>query len=283
MLSFFGMGLLGSNFVRALRKRGEEVHVWNRTHEKAVALESEGAKAFEDPADAARGATRIHLTLSDDQAVDDVLERAQAGIARGAVIVDHSTTSAPGVLERRERWHERGVTFVHAPVFMGPQNARESTGLMLVSGPRAELEPLREPLAAMTGKLVDLGERPDAAAAFKLMGNLFLMNLTVGLAEMLTLAKALDVAPQEAATIFDHFNPGTSIGWRIKKMVDGQFDDPSWELQMARKDARLMLEAANEAEVALATLPAIIDRMDDLIAEGHGGDDWTVIAKDAVS
>ena len=53
MIAFFGMGLLGSNFVRALRKRGEDVHVWNRSADKARALESVGAKAFDDPAAAA--------------------------------------------------------------------------------------------------------------------------------------------------------------------------------------------------------------------------------------
>ena len=60
----------------------------------------------------------------------------------------------------------------------------------------------------MTGKLVDLGERPDARAAFKLIGNLFLMCMTAGLADMLALAQALDVAPADAATLFEHFNPG---------------------------------------------------------------------------
>ena len=282
MIAFFGMGLLGSNFVRALRKRGEDVHVWNRNPARAQALESEGARAFADPAEAARGAERVHLTVSDDAAVDEVLERARGGIARGTIIVDHSTTSAQGVIARRARWAERGVTFVHAPVFMGPQNARESTGLMMISGPRPELEPLRAPLTAKTGKLVDLGLRPDAAAAFKLMGNLFLINLTVGIADMLALAKAHGVAPGDAATLFDQFNPGVTIGGRIKRMVDAAFADPSWELAMARKDARLMREAAQAAHVALTTIDAIIARMDEKIAGGHGAEDWTVIAEDAV-
>jgi 3-hydroxyisobutyrate dehydrogenase len=282
MIAFFGMGLLGSNFVRALRRRGEDVHVWNRSPDKATALEADGARAFADPAEAARGATRVHLTLPDDAVVDDVLERARPGLATGVVIVDHSTTSAPGALARIARWRERGITFVHAPVFMGPQNAREATGIMMVSGPRDVVDPLRPVLAPMTGKLVDLGERPDAAAAFKLLGNLFLICMTTGLAEMLALAKALDVPAAQAASLFDSFNPGVTISGRIKRMVDAAFADPSWELAMARKDARLIMEAASAAGVPLAVLPAIAARMDAVIAEGHGEDDWTVIAKDVV-
>lgn len=283
MIAFLGMGLLGSNFVRALRRRGEDVNVWNRSPAKATALEPEGARAFVDPVEAVRGATRVHLTLVDDAVVDDVLARARAGFAQGTVIVDHTTTSTEGALARIARWRERGITYVHAPVFMGPQNARESTGVMLVSGARAAVEPLLPVLAPMTGKLVDLGERPDAAAAFKLLGNSFLICMTAGLAEMLALAKAINVDPATAATLFDSFNPGPTIPTRIKRMVDQAFADPSWELAMARKDARLMMEAAAAAAVPLAVLPAIAARMDAVIAEGLGEHDWTVIAKDAVT
>ena len=49
-IAFFGTGLLGSGFVRALLRRGETVHVWNRSPEKAKALEEHGARVFEDPA-----------------------------------------------------------------------------------------------------------------------------------------------------------------------------------------------------------------------------------------
>ena len=164
MIAFFGMGLLGSNFVRALRRRGEDVHVWNRSPEKATALEAEGARAFTDPAEAARGAARVHLTLPDDAVVDDVLERARPGITASTVIVDHSTTSTKGALARIARWREHGIAFVPAPVFMGPQNARDSTGIMMVSGPRNVVEPVKpvivptnEPFFALTRTAKTIG------------------------------------------------------------------------------------------------------------------------------
>lgn len=283
MIAFFGAGMLGSGFVRALRRRGEDVQVWNRTAEKATALEDCGARAFADPAAAAKGATHVHLSLSDDGAVDDVLERARPGFAPGVVLVDHTTTTASGTKERVARWDERGIPFVHAPVFMGPQNALESTGLMLVSGARPRVDAVKPRLEPMTGKVLDLGERVDAAASFKLLGNLFLMFLTSGLADFLSLAKALEVPPLEAATLFTHFNPGATIDARMKRMTDAKWSNASWELAMARKDARLMLEEAERGGVPLAVLPAIAARMDAMIARGHGKDDWTVIAKDALA
>src|ERR1700722_9242373 len=255
MITFFGMGLLGSSFVRALRKRGEEVHVWNRSPARAKALEDSGARAFDEPAEAVRGASRLHLTLSDDAAVDDVLERARPGFGPGLVIVDHTTTSPSGTATRAARWAERGVAFQHAPVFMGPQNALESTGIMLASGDRARFDALAPELSKMTGKLVYQGAKPERAAGFKLLGNMFLMFMTTGLADVLALAKAQGISGADAFALFDAFNPGAQIPARAKRLLEGDFSHPSWELAMARKDARLMIEEAARARVPLAVVP----------------------------
>jgi 3-hydroxyisobutyrate dehydrogenase len=282
MIAFFGTGLLGAGFVRALRRRGEDVHVWNRTPAKARALVADGAQAFDDPAEAARGAARIHLTLSDDAAVDEVLERARPGFAPGVVLVDHTTTSASGTAARAARWAERGVTFQHAPVFMGPQNALDSTGVMLASGDRAIYDALAPELARMTGKLIYLGPTPERAAGFKLIGNMYLMFLTTGLADMFAFAKTVGVAPADAASLFEFFNPAGLVAVRAKRMLDRDFQNPSWELAMARKDARLMLEETARGGGSLAIVPAIARELDRWLERGHAHDDWTVIAKDAV-
>ena len=282
MITFFGMGLLGSSFVRALRKRGEEVQVWNRTLARAKAVEDSGARAVSDPAEAVKGATRLHLTLSDDAAVDDVLERARPGFGPDLVIVDHTTTSPSGTATRAARWAERGVAFQHAPVFMGPQNALESSGIMMASGDRARFDLLSPELSKMTGKLIYMGPRPERAAGFKLLGNMFLMFMTTGMADVLALAKAEGIAPADAASLFDQFNPGAMVPARLKRMLEGDFSHPSWELAMARKDARLMIEEAARGKVPLAVVPAIAAEMDRWIEKGHAHDDWTVVAKDSL-
>ncbi|MDB5133777.1 MAG: NAD(P)-dependent oxidoreductase, partial [Mucilaginibacter sp.] len=120
MKAFLGMGLLGSNFVKAMIKKGDQVQVWNRTESKAKALEAFGAKAFAKVTDAVSGADTIHVTLKDDDTVNEVLEMASAGFKKGAVIIDHTTTSAKGAIARTKEWKDRGFTYLHAPVFMGP-------------------------------------------------------------------------------------------------------------------------------------------------------------------
>ena len=282
MVAFLGMGLLGSNFVRAMINKGATVQVWNRTSSRAIALEQYGAKAFTNVEDAVKGAAFIHLTLKDDAAVDEVLAKARPGFMDGAIIIDHTTTSATGAVQRTKEWKERGFTYLHAPVFMGPPNALESTGTMLVSGDQAVISRLEPELSKMTGKVINFGPEEGKAAGMKLIGNCFLVGFTAGIADMLSLTKALNIPFSDLSTLFDTWNPGALLPARLKRMTAGNFDKPSWELNMARKDVQLFIEAAGQGGTNLAVIPAIASEMDRWIAKGHGNDDWTVIAKDAI-
>jgi 3-hydroxyisobutyrate dehydrogenase len=283
MIAFLGMGLLGSNFVRAMISKGETVRVWNRTTSKATELEKYGAKAFANATETVKDAEVIHLTLKDDGTVNEVLAMVNAGLRPGATIIDHTTTSAGGAIQRTAEWKEKGFTYLHAPVFMGPANALESTGFMLVSGDQAVIAKHGPALSKMTGKLINFGPETGRAAGMKLIGNNFLVAFTAGLADTLSLAKALQIPATDITTLFDSWNPAATLSGRLKKMTGGDYSNPSWELNMARKDVGLFLEAAKQAGTNLVVIPAIADEMDRYIAKGHGNEDWTVIAKDAVT
>jgi len=283
MKAFLGMGLLGSNFVRAMIKKGDEVQVWNRTASKAKALETYGAKAFDQAADAVRGADVVHITLKDDDSVNEVLETAASGLKPGAIIIDHTTTSKKGAIERTKAWKDRGFTYLHAPVFMGPPNALESTGVMLVSGDQAVIKNVEEDLSKMTGKLMNLGPEEGKAAGIKLIGNLFLLSMTAGLSDTLSLAKAQGIAADDVLELFSSWNPGAMVPARLKKIIEADFSSPSWELNMARKDAGLMLSAVEEGHEKLKVIPVVAAEMDKWIEKGHGNDDWTIITKESVS
>ena len=282
MKTFIGTGLLGANFTKAMLKKGEQVNVWNRTPAKAKALEADGAKAFDNIADAVKGADRIHLTVKDDAAVDEVLEKASAGFEPGVIIIDHTTTTASGAAARTEQWKKRGYTYIHAPVFMGPQNALESTGFMMVSGDQEVISKITPELEKMTGKLLNFGTENNKAAGIKLIGNLFLIAMTAGMADTLSMAKSLGISIDEVSQLFGAWNPGVYLPMRLKKMTSNTFDQPTWELSMARKDAGLMMLEAKRAGRPLVVIPTSAAEMDRWIEKGHGNNDWTVIAKDAV-
>lgn len=279
MKAFLGMGLLGSNFVRAMIRRGESVQVWNRTTSKAQELEKAGARAFVQVQDAVRGAAEIHLALKDDAAVDEVLRAAEPGLMPGATIIDHTTTSKEGAINRTRAWTEKGFTFQHAPVFMGPANALDGTGFMLLSGDEDILKDLAPSLSKMTGKLLYFGAEVGKAAAMKLAGNAFLVCLTAGLKDTLTLSKSLGVSVEDLLTLFNSWNPGALVTARLQRMTGPDHSQPSWELNMARKDTQLFLDATQQAGNQLVLMPAIAALMDEWINKGFGNHDWTIIGK----
>ena len=279
MKAFLGTGLLGAGFTRAMISKGEQVQVWNRTFSKAKELEQYGAKAFENIAEAVKNAEVIHLALKDDATVDEALAKAEAGLKPGAIIADHTTTSVEGAKKRTDEWKSKGFLYQHAPVFMGPQNALESTGYMLVSGDQNLIRKLEPQLSALTGKLINFGEEAGKAAAIKLTGNLFLVAFNGAIADTLAFSRALGISTNELSGLFSEWNPGNSLPSRLKRMTGDDFTNPSWRLEMARKDTGLFLSEAESKGASLHVIPAVAALMDEWIKKGHGKEDWTIIGK----
>jgi 3-hydroxyisobutyrate dehydrogenase len=268
-IALLGTGLLGSGMVRHFLKSGTAVTVWNRTESKARVLEAEGATVAASPAAAVAGAARVHFVLPDDAVVDGILEQIRPALDAGAVVIDHSTTLPAATRARFERVAAQGIRFLHAPVFMSPQMAADGVGLMLVSGPPAEFDQVRAALQGMTGEVWNLGPRPDLAATYKLSGNCMLFAISAGLADVIAMARANDVDPVEALSVFTKFQAAGVISARGPRMARGEVTPASFAVEMARKDVRLMLEAAGAEQVV--ALPAIARRMDEIIAAGGGG------------
>lgn len=279
-IAFLGTGLLGGAFAEAAAKRGDSVTAWNRSMDKVTALAAFGVKAAASPADAVKGASRVHLVLKDDAVVNEIIAALRPGLSPDAIVIDHTTTSPALTAERAERLNAEGIGYLHCPVFMGPPAARNAQGSMMVAGPSALFESVKVDLAKMTGRLEYLGERSDVAAANKLLGNAMLLGVYATLADVLTLAQAGGVAAEDAIKLLGVFDMNAMISARGMNMAKGAFN-LSFELAMARKDVRLMLETAGDRP--LAALPAVAARMDQLIAAGHGAADVSILGVDAVA
>lgn len=278
-IAFLGTGLLGGAFAEAAAKRGDTVTAWNRSAGKVEQLAQFGVKAAATPADAVRGASRVHLVLKDDAVVEDVIGAARAGLSPDAVLIDHTTTLPALTAARAERLKAQGVKYLHCPVFMGPPAARNAQGSMMAAGPKALFDSVQAELARMTGKLEFMGERADLAAIHKLFGNAAIIGLSGVIADVLTLAQASNVDGPDAIKLLGWLDLNAMVANRGGKMANGDFTT-SFELAMARKDLRLMLETCGDRP--MSALPAVAARMDQLIAEGRGDEDFTVMAVDAV-
>jgi 3-hydroxyisobutyrate dehydrogenase len=274
-IALLGTGLLGSGMVRRFLAKGTPVVVWNRTEDKARALQADGATVAGSPAEAVAGADRVHLVLPDDAVVDGMLDRIASSLKKEAVVIDHSTTLPEKTKARAARMHERRVRYLHAPVFMSPQMAADGVGLMLVSGPSALFEEVRGALTGMTGEVWSLGDRPDLAAAYKLFGNCMLFAISGGLADVMAMARANDIDPMDALSVFSKFQPTNVIAARGPRMARGEVRPASFTVEMARKDVGLMTAAAKSQP--LVVLPGIAARMDRVIASGAGDADLAAL------
>lgn len=278
-IAYLGTGLLGAAFVEAALGRGDAVTVWNRTRAKAEALRAFGATVADAPAEAVRGASRVHLVLSDDSAVASVLAAARPGLAPEAIIIDHTTTQPAATAARAARLAAEGLRYLHCPVFIGPAAARQAQGIIMASGPRALFDEAQPALAAQAARVEYLGERPDLAALYKLCGNAFIIGIGGLVSDVFAIAAGGGVGAEDALRLLEWFNPAGIIAGRGRKMAAGDFS-ASFELTMARKDIRLMLETAGDRP--LAALPGLAARMDAMIAKGHGADDLGVIAAEII-
>lgn len=278
-IAFLGTGLLGGAFAEAAAKRGDTVTAWNRSPDKVHTLKQFGVIAAATPAEAVRGASRIHMVLKDDVVVEEVLAAARVGLSPDAIIIDHTTTLPTSTATRAARLKTEGVKYLHCPVFMGPPAARNAQGTMLVAGPKMQFDSVKADLSKMTGRLEYMGERADLAAVNKLFGNAMIIGVAAVMADVLTMAQASNVNAEDAIKLLGFLDLNAIVAGRGMTMAKGVFT-PSFELTMARKDVRLMLETTGDRP--MAALPSVAARMDQLIAAGHGAEDSSVLAIDAV-
>ncbi len=278
-IAYLGTGLLGSAFVEAALERGDQVTVWNRTASKMEPLVARGATAAASPAAAVAQAERVHLGLVDDATVEAVLAMCQAALRPEAIVIDHTTTRPDLTAARMARLADQGVAYLHCPVFMGPAAARTATGSMMVSGDPAVYARVETALAAQTGRVSYLGPEGDRAATVKLCGNAYNIGIVALIADVLAVARGGGVSPSEILPWLEQVDARAIVKGRGARMVAGDFD-ASFELTMARKDVRLMLETA--ADQPIAMLAGLMERMDQVIAAGDGDRDMAVIARAAV-
>lgn len=277
-IAFLGTGLLGAAFVENLLDKGHTVRVWNRTRDKLAPLVERGAIAADDPADCARGAERVHMVLSEDTAVDAVVEQLRPGLGDNVPLIDHSTNKPEKVRARFDRLRKAGVRYVSAPVFMAPKHARAAEGLIVVSGPKADTDELRPHIEQMTGKFWHVGDRPDLAAIYKLAGNSVYFAVTGAISDVLALGRNNDVDAATMMKVFEEFKPGSGLHMVEQRIAAADKGKPAgFEMTMAQKDARLMAESCGDQY--LSVLPAVIAAMQRGIDAGYGAADFAAFGK----
>ena len=264
-VAVIGTGIMGAGMARSLVRAGHDVVVWNRTREKAEAIE--GAAVADSPTEATHGAEVQVTMLADGPAVDAAVELNGFGGAWAQM----STVGVEWTERLARRARERGVAFVDAPVLGTRQPAEAGELTVLAAGPRDER--FDAVFDAVGSKTIWLGKPPEASR-MKLVFNAYLLLLLPALGQALVLARELGIDQER----FLDAIKGTGVDstytqMRGRAMAAGDFAT-NFPLELAHKDLELAIEAAT---TSLPLAKVALDAYARALAAGHARDDAAAV------
>ena len=273
--AFLGLGVMGHPMAGHLARAGHAVTVYNRTTAKAGAWATEYGGSFAaTPREAAAGAEFVFVCVGNDDDLRGVVlgaDGAFAGMAPGAVLVDHTTASAEVARELHAAAKALGLHFVDAPV-SGGQAGAVNGALTVMCGGDAEPFERMKPVALNFAKAVTRIGEAGAGQLAKMVNQVCIAGLVQGLAEAIAFGQR---AGLDMPLVLDVIGKGAAQSWQLdnrgKTMVADQFDF-GFAVDWMRKDLGLVLEEArrNGAQMPVTAL------VDQFYAEVQalGGNRW---------
>jgi 3-hydroxyisobutyrate dehydrogenase-like beta-hydroxyacid dehydrogenase len=287
-IGFVGLGAMGSAMAARLLAAGHEVHVYNRTAQRAEDLRVRGAKVAATPGEAVAAAQVVVTMVSDDAALEAVTF-GDAGIAAGlrpqALHVGMSTIGVEAARQVASRHGAKGQRYVSAPVFGRPDAAAQGKLFIMAAGADADVQAAAPVLDQLGQSTNVIGPEPWQANLVKLVGNFMLMSMVETLAEAAVVA---DKAGVPSAKVLDAltgtlFNapPYRNYGGAVAAQ---RFRPAGFGLPLAQKDNRLLLAAADALGVPLPLASLLHDRFLGVRARGIGeGHDLAALAVGAMA
>jgi 3-hydroxyisobutyrate dehydrogenase-like beta-hydroxyacid dehydrogenase len=257
---------------------GFPLRVHNRTPGPEQSLLAGGARAAASPQEAARGLAVLCLCLSDDQAVQAVVEQVSGVLAAGSLVIDFSTIAPASSQSLAAQLAEQGVAYLDAPVTGGTEGARAGTLSVLVGGDAADLERAWPVLTAVGSRITHLGP-VGAGQQAKAVNQVLVAGSYAAVAEAMVLGQRLGLPMEQ---VCDALAAGAAGSWaltnRAPQMLRGEFP-LGFRLALHRKDLRIALAAAEQAGVALPLSELVAAIEDELLQAGHGDDDVSALAR----
>jgi 3-hydroxyisobutyrate dehydrogenase-like beta-hydroxyacid dehydrogenase len=280
-IAYLGLGTMGSGMASNLLKAGYKLTVWNRSAEKCEPFARKGARVADTPADAARDAELVMYSLSNDQAVEEVVFGAKGiltGINEGQIAMDMSTVLPATSLREQEAYAKRGVDFLDAPVFGSKQESADGKLWIMAAGKRDIFEKVK-PILEQLGQIVLYFGKNGNAAAMKLVGNLIVALEMEALAEGLVLAQkaGLDLnTVMEVVKVADFRSPLlVSNGQNILK----RDFSTSFALKLMLKDAGLIEKFAESLQSPVPALRVVGKNLGSAVALGFGKENASAVIK----
>ncbi|WP_149142247.1 NAD(P)-dependent oxidoreductase [Gemmobacter caeruleus] len=281
-VAFLGLGVMGYPMAGHLAAKGHEVTVYNRNAAKSAAWVAEhGGRAAPNPREAAAGAEFIMACVGNDDDLRAVClgaEGAFAGMAAGAVFVDHTTVSAQVTRELSAVAAGQGKGFVDAPVSGGQAGAQNGVLSVMCGGAQAEYDRAEPVIAAYARICRRLGDS-GAGQIAKMMNQICIAGLVQGLAEALAFGEK---AGLDGAAVVEVISQGAAGSWQManrhKTMLAGEFDF-GFAVDWMRKDLKICLETADQIGASLPVTALVDQFYKDVQRMGGGRNDTSSLIR----
>jgi 3-hydroxyisobutyrate dehydrogenase-like beta-hydroxyacid dehydrogenase len=279
-IGFLGLGTMGSAMANNVRKTGHGLTVWNRTAQRTQPFAAKGVAVAPTPRECATGRDLVITCLSDEKALDAVLEGPDgvlAALRPGDVLVDMSTSGTRAARSMAARVTQRGAKFVSAPV-LGSRPAAEKAQLVVVAGgPRDARERAHPALHAVSARMFEMDD-PVQAALLKVCVN------AVGGAMMAAFGESLALAATGGVPLGRFIEVLQASGFHSplylmkgEQIINDDFD-PRFSLALAAKDLRLASESAGDQGASMPVSEAVRKLFGRAVASDRGPRDMAAIA-----
>lgn len=279
-VSFIGLGVMGFPMAGHLQKSGLDVTVYNRTTEKARLWASQyGGNVGVTVAECAKGADVVISCVGNDDDVRSVITSKDGAISvmkPGAILVDHTTTSAKLANELLEACQAAGVAFMDAPVSGGQAGAENGVLTIMCGGDKALFDVLQPIFTAYGKSSVLMGEVGQGQRA-KMVNQICIAGVLNGLSEGLLLAEK---AGLDIPTLVDCLKNGAAGSWQMENrattMAQRSFDF-GFAIDWMIKDLGFCLDEAQTQGITLPLTSKMVDQYKELSEQGLGRMDTSVI------
>lgn len=273
---FAGLGVMGAPMASHLLKAGFEVVGYNRSKAKAEAwAQASGAASRADFEALVETADVLILCVGRDEDVRDLVTRALPRLKAGALIIDHTTTSARLAQELAVLSREKGLHFADAPVSGGQAGAESGQLSIMVGSEAAQFERIVELTKPYTKSIIRIGEA-GAGQMAKMANQIAIAGAVQGVAEALHFTKSAGLAPD---LVFQAISAGAAGSWQMSNrwasMAEDKYDF-GFAVDWMRKDLGIALDEArsNGAHLAVA---ALVDQFYSEV-QAMGGARWDTSA-----
>jgi 3-hydroxyisobutyrate dehydrogenase len=272
-VAFIGLGVMGYPMAGRLAAAGHHVTVYNRTSEKADKwVAAHGGQKAETPREAAAHAAFVFTCVGNDDDLRAVVlgaDGALAGMSAGAILVDHTTTSAEVAREAAAACQDKDCAMLDAPVSGGEAGAINGALTVMVGGDEATYKQTA-PLIDGFARARRLMGPSGAGQLTKMVNQICIGGLVQALSEALHFA---DKAGLDGKAVIDVISKGAAQSWqmenRFETMVDDEFDF-GFAVDWMVKDLGICLDEATRNEVSLPVTELVKTYYQEVQAMGGG-------------